>query len=259
MSIEIPKSHPRAQSLEIREKIIAGCQTKVVAFAGLIAHGRGEAFDYLLGEATPPPAHRALKAAAAKLLLATRPVISVNGNVAILCPRGMVQLAEISGARLEINLFYRTREREEAILKVMQEAGARDVLGLDSSHSRQIPELQSKRRIVDARGIFAADVVLVPLEDGDRTEALVKQGKYVVTIDLNPLSRTARKANLSIIDEVIRAMDLLVEYTTELKSQPRSVWQKIWADFDNNLNLAASLKFISTRLQNLAKKKLPDT
>ena len=31
-----------------------------------------------------------------------------------------------------------------------------------------------------------ADTVLVPLEDGDRTEALVKMGKTVVAIDLNP-------------------------------------------------------------------------
>ena len=33
-------------------------------------------------------------------------------------------------------------------------------------------------------GIYQSDVVLVPLEDGDRTEALISNGKFVITIDL---------------------------------------------------------------------------
>jgi len=49
MKIEISERHPRAESLRIREKLIEGFETSVVAHAGLIAHGRGEAFDYLLG------------------------------------------------------------------------------------------------------------------------------------------------------------------------------------------------------------------
>ena len=67
-----------------------------------------------------------------------------------------------------------------------------------------IPELQSERRRVDLSGIMKADTVLVPLEDGDRTEALVKMGKTVVAIDLNPMSRTARSANITIVDNAIR-------------------------------------------------------
>ena len=47
---EIPKDHPRYQSLFTREKIIERMHKRIVAEAGLIAHGRGEAFDYLLGE-----------------------------------------------------------------------------------------------------------------------------------------------------------------------------------------------------------------
>jgi 4-phosphopantoate--beta-alanine ligase len=58
----------------------------------------------------------------------------------------------------------------------------------------------SDRRMVDPDGIYIADVVLVPLEDGDRTEALVKMGKKVIAIDLNPLSRTSQKASITIVE-----------------------------------------------------------
>lgn len=51
----------------------------------------------------------------------------------------------------------------------------------------------------------------MPLEDGDRTEALVRMGKRVVTIDLNPLSRTAVAAHVTIVDNLVRAMPALVE------------------------------------------------
>ncbi len=48
----IPKSHPRAKSLLIREKLVDGYDDRIVAKEGLLAHGLGEAFDYLLGEKT---------------------------------------------------------------------------------------------------------------------------------------------------------------------------------------------------------------
>ncbi|MHA1248829.1 MAG: hypothetical protein ACTSRP_02440 [Candidatus Helarchaeota archaeon] len=50
--IEIPDDHPRAESLRIRHKVQKGFEDKVVATAGLFAHGRGEAFDYIIGEKT---------------------------------------------------------------------------------------------------------------------------------------------------------------------------------------------------------------
>ena len=75
----IPKSHPRATSLLIRERLVTGFDHGLVAKEGLLAHGRGEAFDYLLGEKTSKTAKLAIKAAAAQILLADLPVISVNG------------------------------------------------------------------------------------------------------------------------------------------------------------------------------------
>lgn len=55
-------------------------------------------------------------------------------------------------------------------------------------------------------GIFSSDVVIVPIEDGDRAEALASMGKVVISIDLNPLSRTSRMATVSISDDINRAL-----------------------------------------------------
>ena len=107
----LPKDHPRYLSLLIRHSITKGFDDNVVAKAGLIAHGRGEAFDYLVAERTNEPAMEAINATAAALLLAKHPVISINGNVAALLPEDLVKLSRASGAQLEINLFYHTPER----------------------------------------------------------------------------------------------------------------------------------------------------
>ncbi len=48
----IPEDHPRYESLLSRDKIIKACKSGILADAGMIAHGRGEAFDYLIGEKT---------------------------------------------------------------------------------------------------------------------------------------------------------------------------------------------------------------
>jgi len=208
--LKIPKSHPRFVSLSIREKIVKGYNDGLVAKEGLLAHGRGEAFDYLVGEKTTRTAKAAINAAAATLLSAQSPVISVNGNVAALCPKEIVQLAKVTKAKIEVNLFYYDENRKKKIVKSLKKAGAKQVLGTNPRSYRRIGGLDSPRRIVDKDGIFAADVVLVPLEDGDRTEALQKIGKTVITFDLNPLSRTAQTADITIVDNVIRGMRLLV-------------------------------------------------
>ncbi|RJS69665.1 phosphopantothenate/pantothenate synthetase [Candidatus Bathyarchaeota archaeon] len=250
--VEIPPEHPRAESLKIREKLIENYVKGVVASAGLIAHGRGEAFDYLLGERTTEPALKAIKAAAAALLTAERPVISVNGNTAALAAEDTVKLAKAADAKIEVNLFYRSIERETAIKRLLEKAGAAEVLGVGEDASARIPELTSERRRVDPRGILIADVVLVPLEDGDRTEALVRMGKKVIAIDLNPLSRTAQKASITIVDNVVRAMPKLVETVKKLKMESLDERRKILLQFDNHRNLAESLDIIRERLSKLA-------
>jgi len=213
-----------------------------VTTEGLIAHGRGEAYDYLIGEHTSRTAQNAIQAAAALMLTSKRPVISVNGNIAALCPREVVELSNATGAAIEINLFYRTEERERAIKAELEIHGAENVLGVGPRASARIPELQSERRRVDPDGIYRADTVFVPLEDGDRTEALVKMGKKVITVDLNPLSRTSKAAHITIIDNIVRAMPVMIKVARELKAN-RSL-KKIANDFDNKKNLRDSIKII---------------
>ena len=245
--IGTPSDHPRAKSLFIREMLVNGFRRGLVVPEGLIAHGRGEAYDYLIGERTTKTAQRAIEAAAATMLLSSRPVISVNGNTAALCPNTAVELAKVAGAAIEVNIFYRTEEREKTIKAELELYGAKNVLGVGSKASARIPELQSERRRVDPDGIYAADTVLVPLEDGDRTEALTKMNKKVITIDLNPLSRTSRAANITIVDNVVRAMPALVEAARKLSGT--TSLKKITGNFDNNKNLQESLKIIRGEVQ----------
>lgn len=245
----IPVNHPRAKSLEVREKLVDGFLKGIVVEEGLIAHGRGEAMDYLLGEKTTEEAEHAIKVAVAYLLLAKKPVISVNGNTACLCAKEIVKLSEVVGADMEVNLFYRTKKREVAIEKVLEANGARYVLGVGERASATIPELMSERRRVDPDGIYSADVVLVPLEDGDRTEALVKMGKKVITIDLNPLSRTAQKAHVTIVDNVVRAMPRMVEQSLEMVKMERNELEGIVNAFDNGKNIESSLNQILTGMK----------
>ena len=91
-----------------REQISDAMRHGIVHETGLIAHGRGEAFDYLLGETTIPPANSAEKIAAAALLCARNPVISINGNVTALAADECISLANSIPAKLEVNLFHRT-------------------------------------------------------------------------------------------------------------------------------------------------------
>jgi 4-phosphopantoate--beta-alanine ligase len=252
----LPPNHPRRESLLIREKLVEGFKRGVVVPQGLIAHGRGECFDYLLGEKTQPFALKAIEATVAALLLAKYPVISVNGNVAALVPKEIVELARIVNAKIEVNLFYRTREREEAIALLLREYGAEEVLGVGEDASATIPELFSERRRVSPRGILIADVVLVPLEDGDRTEALRKMGKKVIAIDLNPLSRTARAANITIVDNIVRVLPLMIEKARKMRNWSRERLEEILKNYDNNAILQEALMFIAMRLQELARSKI---
>ena len=252
MSGQIPSSHPRLQSLMVREKLVNGFVRGLVVGEGLIAHGRGEAFDYLLGERTTKYSHIAISTASASLLLATHPVISVNGNVAAICAKEIVDLGEAASALLEVNLFHRDWGRERSIEKELIKNGARKVYGVGSSASARISELQSDRRRVDPNGIYAADVVVVPLEDGDRAEALVKMGKKIIAIDLNPLSRTARAAQITIVDNITRALPAMVSMVRDLRSLKDDVrLTKIINGFNNKENLAHSLRIIQ-RCKNAA-------
>jgi 4-phosphopantoate--beta-alanine ligase len=244
MTGSIPSSHPRYHSLVLRERLADAMRKGIVHETGLIAHGRGEAFDYLLGECTIPQAQEAIEVAAYVLLHAHHPVISVNGNVAALVPDECVLLSKILSAPLEVNLFHRTKERMHRILKVLEQHGAQDVLGWLGD--ARIPGLDHDRARCDAQGIYAADVLLVPLEDGDRCQALVDMGKTVIAIDLNPLSRTARTASITIVDNVIRALPLLISSLQKI--------QKLDTENDTILEQWNNTKMLEDVLSYMAKK-----
>ena len=104
---------------------------------------------------------------------------------------------------------------------------------------------------MSSRGIYRADVVLLAIEDGDRTEALVRLGKKVIAIDLNPLSRTSRMATVTIVDNVIRAFPRLKKEVRELREEGEGRLSDLVSSFDNKKSLKSCLEFISRRLREL--------
>jgi 4-phosphopantoate--beta-alanine ligase len=234
--------------LRLRERLVEGLHAGVVTESGLIAHGRGEALDYLLGERTQPFAERAAAAASALLTLARHPVITVNGNVAAVAGR---ELAALAGHHprlvFEVNLFHYTPERGRRIVAHLEDCGLRGVLDWSTSgHPVVLPGLDSLRRHMHPDGVAAADVVVVPLEDGDRCEALVASGRKVIAIDLNPLSRTAQRAHVSIVDELTRALPLLNRHLSEDRDRSREEMLRRLEGYDNVRTLDEAVQAIRT-------------
>ena len=243
--MDVSPDHPRYKSLVIREKMSELSDQGIVARTGLIAHGRGEAFDYLLGEKTTPVAQKAEAAIAACLLEAERPVITMNGNASALCAAELLALAAEVGAQVEVNLFHWSRERVEKLVSYLESFTDLPILGREQD--AVLEGIASDRARCCQTGIYAADVVLIPLEDGDRAEALRAAGKKVLAIDLNPLSRTAQAANATAVDEITRAVPQIRQAVKELQNdQPRR--KKLLADFDNQANLAESVQYIIENL-----------
>ncbi|MEJ6562888.1 MAG: phosphopantothenate/pantothenate synthetase [Euryarchaeota archaeon] len=237
-------THPRYQSLLLRHRLEEAEKKGMLAGSALIAHGRGEAYDYLLGEQTIPSALQATKAALAALKGATHPVLSLNGNVVALAGKEMLQLAAMLECPVEINIFYRTPERMEALLshlEAVKSSEGIDVQILGAEPNAKIPGLEGPRANCTKEGILDSDVIMVPLEDGDRCEALVSMGKTVIVIDLNPLSRSAKMGNITIVDELTR----VVQNMLDLLSQPMQGHGGPL--YDNKAGLTEALRHISTK------------
>jgi len=236
---EIPDSHPRKASLMARQSLVDAASEGLLAESAMIAHGRGEAFDYLLGEKTSDSAKLAIREMAARLMAADNPVISVNGNTVVLAGRDLIRVAAIVGCPIEVNLYYRTPERVSGLLARLEQQAEEvasesppdgwhgdwkdavsSVALLGSNPDDTIPGLEGPRSVCCSEGIGRADAVLVPLEDGDRCEALVNLGKQVLVVDLNPLSRTAMTANVTVVDEVARAASILLSEVVTGEAKP---------------------------------------
>ena len=243
----IPKNHPRYESLLLRDKVKNAFLDGYLADSGMIAHGRGEAFDYLIGEKTTYPAKRAMYVAVAALLLSNNPVISVNGNASALACDELIELAQSIDAKIEINLFYRTDERIRLLTKLYKDHGYNDILGTLDDDIEYIDDIKNNRASASKTGIYSSDTVLVPLEDGDRAEILKKSGKNIITIDLNPLSRTSKMSDVSIMDNIVRAIPYMTKIAEDLKTQDKQVLINIVNEFDNEENLKESLQQIKIK------------
>ena len=247
--IELHESHPRYLSLLAREKLVTGFKRGIVASEGLIAHGRGECFDYLLGECTIQSSRDAINVASAALLLANYPIISINGNVTALCVDQICRLnRSLENSAVEINLFYYTKEREKLISEEFKKYGLTRLFGIDPNNLESIPELESNRRVVDRDGISKADVVFVPLEDGDRTIALKRLNKKVITVDLNPLSRTALTSDITIVDNIVRVIPQLIERVEfHRKHSSEADLNDLLESFDNLDGLKKALEVMKSK------------
>ena len=245
--MNIPTSHPRYASLKTRELIENGVDAGITSPGGLIAHGRGEAFDYLIGEKTHEFAKNAISAAAALLLLAKHPVISVNGNTAALVSKEFIRLSRLIDAPLEVNLFHPSQARLVRIKNHLVRLGAKKVLLPDNNYT--LPNLESNRKYIHPEGIAMADVVFVPLEDGDRTKALIHSGKKVITVDLNPLSRTAQQATITIVDAISRALPVLITTIKQYQKIDEHTLKQFIMEYDNKNNLIAALGRIVQNFQ----------
>ncbi len=241
---DIPKDHPRYKSLMIRERLVEGFKKGVVVPQGLIAHGRGEAFDYLIGEETIEPVYKAYEASAALLLLSQNPIIAVNGNAAALAYEDIGRFAEKFNIPIEINLFHFSVERVRKIRELFESFNVK----IFDVYDVELPTVSSKRRLVSREGIYSSDTVMVMIEDGDMPIGLRKIGKKVIAIDLNPLSRTARDSDITIVDNLVRVFPILTRYMDKLSRHGQDVIRRILEDYDNNEVLKEVLIYIVERL-----------
>ena len=235
-------SHPRYQSLLSRHLLELAAKQGMLADSALIAHGRGEAYDYLIGEKTSSNALEATNNALARLIAGKKPVISLNGNTTALAGYELMKIAEFLQCPIEVNIFYRTEQRINALFGYLDDIKKEHGISvniLGKNPDTTIPGLKGPRAKCCTEGIYSSDVILVPLEDGDRCEALVAMGKTVIVVDLNPLSRSAKMASITIVDEISRvARNMLnIIETNELPD--------IVIEFSNNKNLQSSVNIIA--------------
>jgi 4-phosphopantoate--beta-alanine ligase len=134
--------------------------------------------------------------------------------------------------------------RSNAIARILRKEGSFEVLGVDTKAKSIIYGISSNRKFVDKEGIMDSDTVLVALEDGDRTESLVRMGKKVISVDLNPLSRTAIASNVTIIDNIVRALPNMMRLSEQLVKKQKTYLQSLIKNFDNKENIRNSLLVI---------------
>jgi 4-phosphopantoate--beta-alanine ligase len=84
------------------------------------------------------------------------------------------------------------------------------------------------------------DIVVVPLEVGDRVTALNAIGRTEIVIDLTPASRSSRTVDVLIIDNLIRAVPNVTTYARDLADTSSEKLCEIVEVFDAEETLAAA-------------------
>jgi 4-phosphopantoate--beta-alanine ligase len=75
-------------------------------------------------------------------------------------------------------------------------------------------------------------------------------GKTVISIDLNPLSRTSQRASVPVVDELTRALPNMEKFAGELRADPDEA-RRIARTFDRIGNRRATLDYLAWRLKGL--------
>jgi 4-phosphopantoate--beta-alanine ligase len=130
------------------------------------------------------------------------------------------------------------------ITQLYKDHGYKEILGSLDDDIEYLNEIKNSRSSASKTGIYSADTILIPLEDGDRAEILKKSGKNIITIDLNPLSRTSKMSDVSIMDNIVRAIPFMTKIAEDLKTQDKEILMELVNEYDNDENLKESLEQI---------------
>ena len=79
---------------------------------------------------------------------------------------------------------------------------------------------------------------------------LASMGKRVISIDLNPMSRTSRAAHVAIVDELTRALPNVERFAKELKDDPAET-ARVAKSYDKASNMRALASYLGLRLRTL--------
>src|SRR5207249_4715125 len=109
------------------------------------------------------------------------------------------------------------------------------------------PRGGARRGGASARGVPPGDF---RERDGGRAEALVRMGKVVISVDLNPVSRTSQRATIPIVDELTRAILNTKKFVEELKENPEEA-ARVRRAYRRSGNLGAVYSFLEWRLGSL--------
>jgi 4-phosphopantoate--beta-alanine ligase len=75
--------------------------------------------------------------------------------------------------------------------------------------------------------------------------------KTVIAIDLNPLSRTAKTASITIVDNVTRAITNIDKWVKILKNEDKNSLEVLISRWDNRKMILEVCAFISKKLNSL--------